>query len=108
LAQQRLQLATTCRVDTVLLDYEMPAMKGREVASEINLVKPELAVILLSGREVPSQVLALVDAFVHKLEASRQLSPIIAELCSRSQKAKHTQESIYRREQRYIAPGPPS
>lgn len=45
-------------------------MNGQEVASEIKLVKPELAVILLSGREVPMQALALVDAFVPKLEAS--------------------------------------
>ncbi len=93
-AQQGLQLAITCKVDAVLLDYEMPEMNGHEVASEIKLVKPELAVIMLSGCEVPMQALALVDAFVPKLEASQQLLPMIAELCSRSQKAKHTQGSI--------------
>jgi CheY-like chemotaxis protein len=69
-AQQGLRLATTCKCDAVLLDYEMYGMNGQEVASEIKLVKPELAVILLSGREVPMQALALVDAFVPKLEAS--------------------------------------
>jgi hypothetical protein len=36
----------------------------------------------------------LVDAFVPKLEASQQLLPMIAELCSRNQKAKHRQESV--------------
>ena len=92
-AQQGLQLATTCKCDAVLLEYEMIGMKGHEVASEIKLVKPEMVVILLSGREVPMQALALVDAFVPKLEASQQLLPIIAELCSRSQKAKRRQES---------------
>ena len=88
--RQGLKLATTCQCDAVLLEYEM---NGHEVASEIKLVKPEMVVILLSGREVPMQALALVDAFVPKLEASQQLLPIIAELCSRSQKAKRRQES---------------
>jgi two-component system, response regulator PdtaR len=92
-AQQGLRLATTCECDAVLLDYEMYGMNGQEVASEIKLVKPELAVILLSGREVPMQALALVDAFVPKLEASKQLLPMIAELCSRNQKARQRQES---------------
>jgi len=90
--QQGLKLATTCQCDAVLLDYEMYGMNGQEVASEIKLVRPELLVILLSGREVPSQALALVDAFVPKLEASQQLLPIIAELCNRKEKAKYRQE----------------
>jgi CheY-like chemotaxis protein len=93
-AQRGLQLATTCKCDAVLLEYEMRGMKGHEVASEIKLVRPETVVILLSKREVPMQALALVDAFVPKLEASQQLLPIIAELCSRSEKVKHRQESI--------------
>lgn len=62
--QQGLQLATTCKCDAALLDCEMPGMNGHQVVAEIKLVKPELVVILLSGREVPMQALALVDAFV--------------------------------------------
>ncbi len=92
--QQGLKLATTCQCDAVVLDYEMYGMNGQEVASEIKLAKPEMVVILMSGREVPMQALALVDAFVPKLEASQQLLSIIADLCGRSQKAKHTQRSI--------------
>jgi CheY-like chemotaxis protein len=91
--QQGVKLATSCQCDAVLLDYEMYGMSGQEVASEIKRVKPELAVILLSGRVVPMQALAVVDAFVPKLEASRQLLPIIAELCVRRQKEKQRQES---------------
>ena len=79
-AQQGLKLATTRTCDAVLLEYEMSGMNGHEVAAEIKLVKPKLAVILLSRREVPSRALALVDAVVPKLEASQQLLPIIAEL----------------------------
>jgi len=93
-AQQGLQLASTCQCDAVLLDYEMYGMNGHEVASEIKLAKPELVVILLSGCQIPMHSLALVDAFVPKLEASQQLLPIIADLCNRSQKAKQRRESV--------------
>ena len=82
-AQQGLRLVTMCKCDAVLLDYEMPGMNGHEVASEIKRIRPELIVILLSGTEVPTYALALVDAFVPKLEANQQLLPMIAELCSR-------------------------
>ena len=92
--QKGLKLAITCQCDAVLLDYEMYGMNGQEVASEIKLVKPELVVILLSGQEVPMQALALVDAFVPKLEASQQLLPIIAELCSRSPESKQSKKEL--------------
>jgi CheY-like chemotaxis protein len=82
-AEQGLRLATMCECDAVLLDYEMPGRNGPEVASEIKRIRPDLMIILLSGSEVPAYALALVDAFVPKLEASRDLLPIIAELCSR-------------------------
>ena len=91
--RQGLQLAITCQCDVVLLDYEMYGMNGREVALEIRLVKPGLVIILLSGRDVPMQALAAVDGFVPKLEASQQLVPMIAELCSRSPESKKYQES---------------
>ncbi len=93
-ALEGLKLATTCMCDAVLLDYQMPGMNGHEVASEIRLVRPNLVIILLSGNEVPKQALALVDAFVPKLESSQQLLPMIAELCSRNQESKHRQESV--------------
>jgi CheY-like chemotaxis protein len=80
-AQQGLALAITCMCDAVLLEYEMRGMGGQQIASEIKLVKPKLVVILLSRRDVPTRALAWVDAFVPKLEASRQLLPMIAELC---------------------------
>jgi CheY-like chemotaxis protein len=82
-AQQGLRLATMCKCDAVLLDYEMHSMNGHEVAVKIKRVRPELKVVLLSGSEVPTEALALVDALVPKLEANQQLLPMIAELCSR-------------------------
>ena len=67
----------------VILDYGMPGMSGHEIALEIRLARPRLPIILLSGSDVPTDVLALVDAFILKIEASRKLLPTIADLCSR-------------------------
>ena len=78
---QALRLVTMCKCDIVLRDFEMPGMNGHEVAHKIKLVRPELMVILLSGSDVPTNALAFVDAFIPKLEANRQLLPMIAGLC---------------------------
>ena len=83
-AQQGLRLATMCKCDAVLVDYEMPGMNGDEVALAIKRLRPELLVILLSGSDVPSRALDSVDAFVPELEASRQLLPMIAEFCAQT------------------------
>ena len=82
-AQQGLRLVTMCEFDAVLVDYEMLDMDGDEVAVEMKRIRPELTVILLSGGDVPAQALAYVDACIHKLDASTELLPTIATLCSR-------------------------
>lgn len=79
-ARQGLKLAAMYTCDAVLVDYMMPGMGGDQVAFEIKRTKPELTVIFVSGSDVPTQALALADAFVPKLEASRQLLPMLAEL----------------------------
>jgi two-component system response regulator CpxR len=99
-AQQALRLVTMCKCDAVLLDYAMPGMSGHEVAVAIKLVRPTLVVILLSGSEVPTQTIALVDAFLPKLEASRHLLPMIAELCNWTQDAKRRQQSVLHEDRR--------
>ena len=78
-----LQFVTTSELDVVILDHGMPGMSGHEIALEIRLARPRLPIILLSGSDVPTDVLALVDAFILKIEASRKLVPTIADLCSR-------------------------
>jgi CheY-like chemotaxis protein len=88
-AEQALRLVIMCKCDAVLLDYEMPVMNGYEVASEIKRLRPELIVIMVSGSEVPVSALTKVDAFVPKLEATRELLPMIAELCGRNREAQH-------------------
>jgi CheY-like chemotaxis protein len=83
-----------CHCDAALLDYEMPGMTGHEVASAIRHIRPELGIILLSGSDVPTQALAVADAFLLKLDTSRQLLPMIAELCARSPEPKSKQERV--------------
>lgn len=90
-AQQALRLVTLCRCDAVLLDYELPGTNGYELAVAIKGVVPRVAIILFSGCEVPPHALTVVDAFVPKLEASRRLLPMIAELCSEPDGVSETQ-----------------
>jgi len=93
-AQQALSLLNMCKCDAVLLDYEMPGMNGHEVALEIKRLRPELMVILLSGSDVPIQALTAVDAFIPKLDASRELLPVIAALCGRGRDSEQEQKDL--------------
>jgi CheY-like chemotaxis protein len=90
-AQQGLRLATMCKCDAVLLDYEMPGMNGHELAIEIKRIRPELMIMLFSGSEVPTFTLPLIDAFLPKLEASRHLVPVLAAVCSKTHNTKRDQ-----------------
>ena len=91
-AQQGLKLVTMCEFDIVLLDYAMLGMTGYEVAMEMKRMTPELMVILLSGGDVPIQGLAFVDGFIFKLDASRELLPMIAALGNRIRRPQRKQE----------------
>jgi DNA-binding response OmpR family regulator len=91
-AQQGLRLVTMCECDAVLLDYGIPGMTGNELAVEIKRARPGLMILLLSASHVPANELPLVDAFLPKLEASRQLLPMIADICSRTQQYREKKE----------------
>jgi CheY-like chemotaxis protein len=54
-------------IDLVLLDYEMPDIKGHEVAELIRRLKPEVPIILHSGSsDVPEIAIKLTDAIIPK------------------------------------------
>ena len=64
---EALEVLRRKRVDLVLVDYEMPGMKGHEVASEIKGLDPHLPVVLQSGAiGLPKEVIRAADAFVPK------------------------------------------
>jgi DNA-binding NtrC family response regulator len=94
--KQALRLVTMCDCDAVLLDYEILEMSGHEVALEIKLVRPEVKIILIADHEVPTQTLAVVDAFAPRVEESRQLLRMISEICSRGSDTRHRQGGIQR------------
>ena len=76
-----LELASKHSVDVVILDYFMPEMNGQEVAIEMRRLRPEAAIIMLSGAaDVPEQALKWVDAFIAKDRLASQLLPTIAQL----------------------------
>ena len=55
--------------DLAILDYQMPAMNGAELAAFCKAVNPDMKVILFSGYlGIPKRELALVDLFVPKSE----------------------------------------
>jgi CheY-like chemotaxis protein len=87
--EQALRLVITYQCDAVLPDYEMPVMSGYEVAFEIKHLRLDPVVIMLSGSEVTARKVSMVDAFIPKLEQTRELLPMIAEPCGRNRDALH-------------------
>ena len=54
-------------IDLVMLDYEMPDMKGHEVAVLIRSINPKVPIILHSGSPaIPDFALKTTDAFLQK------------------------------------------
>lgn len=80
-----LQLFIAHRVDTVILDCEMPEMNGDEVASQMKSLKPEVPILLLSGHSpLPEDKLEIFDACLSKGEPTVALLATIQQLISRS------------------------
>jgi len=76
-----LELASKHWVDVVILDYFMPEMNGQEVVIEMRRLRPEAAIIMLSGAaDVPEQALKWVDAVIAKDRLASQLLPTITQL----------------------------
>ncbi|MFZ3263107.1 MAG: response regulator [Terriglobales bacterium] len=60
---EALALCRKIHFDLALLDYEMPAMTGAQLAREIKSLMPEIPVVLISGRiTMPPAEIAFVDA----------------------------------------------
>jgi len=61
-----LEALALCRrnsFDLALLDYEMPAMSGTQLAREIKHLMPDIPIVLISGRtSIPALELEFVDA----------------------------------------------
>lgn len=80
-----LEIFRETTIDLVLLDYEMPGMKGHEVAVEMRAFNPQVPVVLHSGAaEIPEITMRLTDAFIAKGSETRVLLSVIADLLEKS------------------------
>lgn len=65
---QALGIFSTVLVDLVVLDYAMPGVNGGEVAKVFKTRRPELPILMISGRPVEREILLCVDGFLVKGE----------------------------------------
>ena len=67
--------------DAAVLDYELADMTGLQLARCLKAVRPQLPIVLFSGRsEISESTLAEVTAFVPKGDGFEQLLTTLAEL----------------------------
>lgn len=72
-------------IDLVILDYEMPDLKGHEVAVKIRSVSPEVPIILHSGSpDIPESAARVTDAFIQKGAETYVLVAAISNLIMKS------------------------
>jgi len=75
-ADEGLELFLTHRVDTVILNYQMPGMHGDVLAARMKHVKPQVPIMLLSAYgPLPEAKLASVDVFLTKSQEPIALLP---------------------------------
>jgi CheY-like chemotaxis protein len=82
-ARRGLRLATLFPFDAVLVDYWMPEMNGHEFAHEIRRLRPETPIVMCSSSEIPEETRQLIDAFVSKNVAHKELLPTVTRICDR-------------------------
>jgi len=81
------------RFDAVLLDYEMPAINGAELAAEIRKIRPSLPLILTSGNAYIMQAAPpFVDLAIPKGSDLASLISQIEDLIAIRRKAKSPNE----------------
>jgi CheY-like chemotaxis protein len=69
------------KFDLAVLDYEMPAMNGSQLAARLKTACPELKIILYTGASsVGRHELLFIDAMVDKSEGVEELLAAIAAL----------------------------
>ena len=90
---QALGIFSTVLVDLVVLDYSMPGVNGGEVAKVFKTRRPELPILMVSGRPVEEEVFLCVDGFLVKGESPGAMLRKIEQLLSDGS-ATHLPEEI--------------
>jgi DNA-binding NtrC family response regulator len=89
-----LEIVKQTPIDIVILDYEMPGIRGHEVALWIRLAKPEVPIILYSGAvDIPKTAKTLMDACIQKGADYSLLLSAIADLIMKSRESLNQQQN---------------
>ncbi len=84
---EALKLFASCRIDAVVLDYQMPEMCGDMLASRMKRLKPDIPIMLLSAHDsLPEEALDHVDMFFSKREPPRKFVAAVQVLLSGRQR----------------------
>lgn len=79
-----IELFASHEIDAVLLDYQMPEMKGDEVARELRSMDPSVPIILVTGfLTLEDSQICDVDAFVTKGQSPDVLLNTIRQMLAR-------------------------
>ena len=82
---QAASIARAEELDLAILDYEMPAVNGAQLAAFCKAANPDIKVILFSGSlDIPSRELAIADQFVQKSDGVEALLEVIDALLAQS------------------------
>jgi len=88
-AREGLEVFASSAIDAVILDYQMPAMNGELLATEMKRTKPQVPILMLSGwGSLPESALLLVDEFVAKGDPVEFLLLAVQQVLSRNEKRK--------------------
>jgi CheY-like chemotaxis protein len=62
------------KIDVAILDYNMPIMNGCVLARRLRLLRPQLKIILYSGKmDIPLSEMSSVDVFIPKGDGMARL-----------------------------------
>jgi len=85
--RQAVELAASLDVDAVVMDIEMPEVDGVEATRQLQIERPGLPVIAISGHDYEERVLEIRAAgavdYVRKSRVDEELVDVLAALLSR-------------------------
>jgi DNA-binding NarL/FixJ family response regulator len=91
--RQAVELAASLDVDAVVMDIEMPDVDGVEATRRLQIERPGLPVIAISGHDYEERVLEIRAAgaadYVRKSRVDEELADVLAALLSRDGSAVH-------------------
>jgi len=64
--------------DVLILDERMPKMSGIDLAKRVRMIRPNIKIVLVSGRDIPLSESNLLDEVLTKPASTREL---VAAIC---------------------------